>query len=93
LVIRVLHEGQYEIADEPLQRMNDIDEQMFQAVVAGDAGAFRVLLERALSVVRSEGRVLAVDDLRPSDLVLPAPDSTMDEVRSLFVQEGLIKIA
>jgi hypothetical protein len=91
VIIRVLHEGQYEIAEESLRGINDLDQRMFDAVVAGDSGAFQDLLHQVLAVVRAEGHMLAVDDLRPSDHVLPAPDSTLEEVRSLFGQEGHIK--
>ena len=93
MIIRVLHEGQYDLADEPIQRINGLDERLFQAVVEGNSGAFGSLLEQVLAIVREEGHMLATEDLRPSDLVLPAPDSTMDEVRALFEREGLLRTA
>jgi hypothetical protein len=60
-------------------------------VAEGDEPRFRRLFEQILETVRRQGHPLAIDDLRPSELVLPAPDSTMDEVRGLFLQEGLIQ--
>ena len=90
MIIRVLHEDQYELDGQPLERVNALDEQIFKAVIDGDAARYQQLLGQALTVIREQGRPLAVEDLRPSELILPAADSTMDEVRSLFQQEGLI---
>jgi hypothetical protein len=90
MIIRILHEGQYEIQDESLQRLNAVDEDMFAAAASANEGRFRQLLDQALGIIRREGRALAVEDLRPSDLVLPSPDSTLEEVRALLAQEGLI---
>jgi hypothetical protein len=90
MIIRVLHEGQFDLQDDPLGRLNAVDEQLFAAVEARDEPRFRSLLDQALAIVRQSGRALGVDELRPSDLVLPSPDSTLDEVRSLLAQEGLI---
>lgn len=90
MIIRVLHEGQYELEAADLQRVNELDDQLLAVVVAGDEAAFRRLLDQTLSIVRKEGRPLAVEDLRPSDLVLPASDSSLEEVQTLFRQEGLI---
>jgi len=93
MIVRILHEGQYEISDEPLRQVNAVEEEMFAAVDARDEERFRRLLDQVLAIVRRDGRALAVEDLRPSDLVLPAPDSTLDEVRTLLAQEGLINSA
>ena len=90
MIIRVLHEDQYDLQDQALDRVRAVDEQMFAAVEARDEPRFRNLLDQALAIIRQSGRVLGVDELRPSDLVLPSPDSTLDEVRTLLAQEGLI---
>jgi hypothetical protein len=90
VIVRVLHEQQYELDGDALNRLNALDEQIFQSVVAEDANKYKSLMQEALTLIRESGRTLASDDLRPSDLVLPASDSTMEEVRSLFQQEGLI---
>jgi hypothetical protein len=90
VIVRVLHENQYELDGDALNRVNALDEQIFQAVVAQDAAKYRDLMQQVLAVIRRDGRPLALDDIRPSELILPASDSTMDEVRSLFQQEGLI---
>lgn len=91
MIVRILHEGQYELQAEGMQQLNDLDQQAFDAVAEGDEKRFRALLESILNAVRTQGKSLALEDLRPSELILPAPDATLEEVRSLFAQEGLIQ--
>jgi hypothetical protein len=43
-----------------------------------------------LAQVRAHGAPLAPDILEASDLILPHEDSSMDEVRKLLTDEGLI---
>jgi hypothetical protein len=93
VIIRVLHEGQYELDPAALQHMNELDEHMLASVVAGNESVYRRQLGEALEIVRQQGRPLAVEDLRPSDLILPAPDSSLEEVRTLFREEGRISTA
>lgn len=90
MVVRILHEGQYDVQAETLDRLNELDEKLFNAVADGDEPRFRRLFEQVLTLVRQQGKPLAVEDLRPSELVLPAADATMDEVRGLLTGEGLI---
>ncbi len=90
MIIRVLHEGQYEVEGQALQVVDDLDGQIFEAVAEGDRERYQQLYARVLDTVRKEGKPLAIDDLRGSQLVLPAPDSTFDEVRALFEQQGVI---
>ena len=43
-----------------------------------------------LAQVRAQGAPLPADILEASDLILPHEDSSMDEVRKLLTDEGLI---
>jgi hypothetical protein len=90
LIIRVLHEGQYEVEGETLQVVDDLDKQIFEAVADGDRERYQQLFAQVLDTVRKQGKPLAIDDLRGSQLILPAPDSTFEEVRALFEQQGMV---
>jgi len=46
--------------------------------------------EALLAQVRAQGAPLPADILEASDLILPHEDSSMDEVRKLLTDEGLI---
>lgn len=93
MVVRILHEGQYEVGAGSLDELNALDQQAFDAIAEGDEARFRPLFEQILMLVRGRGAPLAAEDLRPSELILPAPDSTMDEVRSLFTETGVLPSA
>jgi len=90
MILRILTEGQYAIEDASIEALNSLDEQLVTAIEENDSGEFEVTLERLLDEVRSTGERVPDDYLGPSDLVLPAPDATLDEVRDMLGEEGLI---
>jgi hypothetical protein len=90
MIVRIMGEGQFEVPAEHLDELNRLDDQLMKAVDAGDEGSFTTALEALLTSVRTAGDELPVDYLGPSDLVLPGPDATIEEVREVLGDEGLI---
>jgi hypothetical protein len=90
MIVRILGEGQYDLDDHALDALNGLDSQLEQAVESGDEEMFRTALHGLLSAVRASGTHHAPDTLDESDLILPPPDATIDEVRELLGDEGLI---
>jgi len=90
MIVRILGEGQWELADEQLTALNSLDSEVEAAVEAGDEVTFANTLAALLDGVRKSGTVLAVDSLEDSDLILPPSDATLEEVRALLSDEGLI---
>jgi hypothetical protein len=90
MIVRIMGEGQFEVPAEHLDELNRLDDQLMKAVDAGDEGSFTTALEALLASVRTAGDELPVDYLGPSDLVLPGPDATIEEVREVLGDEGLI---
>lgn len=90
MIIRIMGEGQREVADGELEHLNELDAALQQAVSAGDEVGFRAALTQLVEGVRSVGTPLADDSLVDSDLLLPHSDATIDEVRSLLDEDGLI---
>ena len=90
MIARILGEGQFRLADGALDRLNPLDDALEAAIESGDDERFRAALVELLQAVRGEGSPLADDELLPSDLVLPAADAHVDEVRELLGDEGLI---
>ena len=90
MILRILEEGQLEVPDGALDELNELDDNLVAAVEAGDEDGFRSTLEALLARVRELGTPLAEDHLGPSELFLPAADSTIDEVRKLMDDEGLL---
>lgn len=90
MIVRISSEGQYNLPGSFIDRLNEIDNELVEAVEAEDQDAFETLLKRMLDLVREHGEPLAVDELVESDLILPEPDLTLREAEELFVGEGLL---
>lgn len=90
MIIRILGEGQYEIPQEAMDALNALDNSLTSAIDSDDEQAFRTGLTQLLAGIREKGSCLADDYLGPSDLVLPGADATVEEVKHLLTDEGLI---
>ena len=90
MIVRISSEGQYNLPGSFIDRLNEIDNELVEAVEAEDQAAYDVLLKRMLDLVRDNGSPVPVDELVESDLILPEPDLTLLEAEELFVGEGLL---
>jgi PspAA-like protein len=90
VIVRILGEGQLEVADDQLDSLNELDSAVESAVESGDIDAFSASLAALLDGVRRAGQPLADDSLDDSDLILPPADATIEEVRELLEGDGLI---
>jgi hypothetical protein len=90
VIVRIATEGQYEIADEDLSALNELDNQAVAACETSDEARFRAAFDELLDLVRNQGRRLGDDELSGSDLILPPPDVSLEEAREEFTGEGLI---
>jgi len=83
-------EGQFELADDESKEFDRLDNALVGHVEKGDEAALRADLEMLTAWVRKNGKRLPDDYLGTSDLVLPTSDSSLQEVKALLDQEGLI---
>ncbi|MDQ4129828.1 MAG: hypothetical protein M3133_02365 [Actinomycetota bacterium] len=90
MILRIMAEGQFEMSDEAIDQLNELDEQLVSAVASGDEESFRRALVALHDRILELGHPLPPDHLGPSDLVLPPADATLVEVRGLLGDEGLI---
>jgi hypothetical protein len=90
MIVRILGEGQLQLPDSAAEELNKLDAALESAVDRNDEAAFRPALAALLAKVRQVGSAAEPDDLRPSELIIPRPDASMDEVRKLLTDEGLI---
>ncbi len=88
MIIRILGEGQYEIADEERSTLEELDATLVKAVDSGDEASFTAALSAINDEVRRAGQALAADAFAPSDLVLPFADATLAETKSLLADSG-----
>ncbi|MDN5894356.1 MAG: hypothetical protein L0H93_10055 [Nocardioides sp.] len=90
MIIRILGEGQYDISDDAVDRLNRLDSEVEKAVETGDEKAFSTALSELLDTVRSIGAPHTLDSIDSSDVVLPPSDATLEEVRESLEDDGLI---
>jgi hypothetical protein len=90
VIVRILGEGQYDVPDSALADLEALDTSLEQACAGGENDAFSTALAALLARVRELGTPVAEDYLGPSELVLPAAEASLNEVRELLTDEGLI---
>ncbi|WP_336318346.1 PspA-associated protein PspAA [Streptomyces lavendofoliae] len=90
MIVRIMGEGQVRLADSHFAELNKLDDELLAEMEGGDGEGFRRTLHALLDTVRQLGEPLPDDALEPSELILPAPDATLEEVRSMLSEDGLI---
>ena len=90
MIVRIMGEGQVRLAESHLTELNKLDDELLREMENGDGPGFRRTLQALLTKVRELGAPLPDDSLEPSDLILPSPDATLEEVRDLLRDDGLI---
>ncbi|MEV7685168.1 hypothetical protein ACFW1F_33455 [Streptomyces bungoensis] len=90
MIVRIMGEGQVELADSHFAELNKLDDELLDKMESGDEAGFRHTLAALLDAVRTLGTPLPDDALEPSELILPSPDATLEEVREMLSEDGLI---
>ncbi|MEU6355939.1 hypothetical protein ABZ896_42625 [Streptomyces sp. NPDC047072] len=90
MIVRIMGEGQVRLADGHLTELNKLDDELLAEMETGDGPGFRRTLQALLAKVRELGDPLPDDSLEPSELILPSEDATLEEVRDLLSDDGLI---
>jgi len=93
MIVRIMGEGQARLADSHLAELDQLDDRLMAEINKGDEEGFRQTFAALLARVRDLGEPLPDDSLEPSQLILPAPDATLEEVRELLNDDGLIPSA
>jgi hypothetical protein len=82
-------QGQYELPDDLLGKLNELDNEAVAAVEAGDEARFHQLFDQMIEMVESGGE-LADDELAESQIIIPPRDLTFEEAKAEFTGDGLI---
>ncbi|HEU4908938.1 MAG TPA: hypothetical protein VFT17_08745 [Propionibacteriaceae bacterium] len=92
MIVRILNEGQWHLSDEAMRGLNSFDDAVEQAVASGDQDQLTKALHALLDRIRTTATQVPDEELEDSDLILPAADSTLEEVQQLLSEseEGLI---
>lgn len=90
MIVRIMGEGQVKLADGHLAELNKLDDELLAEINSDDQDGFRRTFHALLDKVRELGDPVPDDSLEPSGLILPAPGATLEEVRALLSDDGLI---
>lgn len=88
MIVRIMGEGQFELPDDVMERLNELDDALEAALE--DPQGFTPALQALLDSVRAAGRRLGDNELIESEVILPAAESSAAEVRAMLTDEGLI---
>lgn len=90
MIVRIMGEGQVALDDSHFVELNKLDDELLQEMESGDEESFGRTLAALLDAVRRLGTPLPDDALEPSELILPTADASLDEVRQMLNDDGLI---
>lgn len=90
MIVRIATEGQYELLASDEETLLELDREAVSACETRDEEQFQDTFARLLEFIRTNGQPVPEDRLEPSDLILPPPDTTLEEARAEFTGEGLI---
>jgi len=90
MIVRISGEGQYELADDDRDRLNELERAVVAIVESGEQAGFDASYQALLDFVRDAGAKVGDDELEGSDVILPPADTTFAEAGREFTGEGLI---
>jgi PspA-Associated protein len=90
MIIRIMGEGQLRLDEAAVEELNKLDAALELAVEQNDESAFSSALQTLLATARAVGTALPADAIEPSELILPQEGATIDDVRDLLADGGLI---
>jgi len=90
MIVRVIGEGQYEVDEGLVERLNALDRQALDALERNEETELDRCLDGMAKLVREGGTRLSDDVLTPSEIIVPPSDLTLEETRKLISEQGFI---
>jgi hypothetical protein len=91
MIVRVMGEDQYRLDDSYRGQIEQLDAAAEVAMNEGDEAAFASALHELIQAVREHGQVIAVEEIVPSDWIIPGPDMTLSEARERLQQGAAVE--
>ncbi len=86
MIVRILTDNQYRLDDQHGKQLDQLDEQLVAAMEANDREHFNTALQEVVALVRESGTLVGIDEVVPSDVIVPAPDMSLEEARELLTK-------
>jgi hypothetical protein len=90
VIVRIAGEGQFEVPDELVGRLNELDNEAVAAVEAGDEARFHELFGEMVELVKKDCSPVPDDQLVVSEVIIPPADLSFEEAKAEFTGDGLI---
>jgi hypothetical protein len=90
MIVRISGEGQFDLDDSEVDRLNELERAVIAAVDSCSEADYAPAFGALIDYVRSAGRPLAEDALEGSDVILPPADTSLTEAAADFTGDGLI---
>jgi hypothetical protein len=90
MIVRISGEGQYRLPDSDTAKLNELESAVVSLVESGQEDGYSEAFAAVLDFIRSNGEVVADDDLETSSVIIPPSDLTFAEAGKEFTGEGLI---
>jgi hypothetical protein len=90
VIVRIATEGQYELLENDAEALNELDNQAAAACHGDDDEQFQKVFDEMINFIRTHGTPVPDDELAVSDVIVPPPDSSLDEAKAEFTGDGLI---
>ncbi len=87
MIVRILEEGQWEVPDSSMDKIEKLDDALEDALNSGDEAAFKSSLDAIIVKVKELGTELTDDRILPSDLMLPGSEYSLEETKKLLQEE------
>lgn len=87
MIVRIMGGGQWDVPEQTMRRLNVLDDMVAAAVDSRDNDELTALLTEMAELVRSVGRPVDQDGIVFSDLIVPHPNSTVEEIAE-WMQEA-----
>jgi phage shock protein A len=88
IVVRIAGDDQYRLPASARSVLEGLDEDLARAIDKDNADDFARLTRRLVTLVNDMGERLPRDDVRASDLIVPAADMTLDDAKKLLAEGG-----
>ena len=89
-IVRVQGSGQYRLAQPEMDALHSLDRLLAEAVRAHDGPRFHALLSQMITMVRTQGSRLGLDELETSETILPPDTLTVEEAAALLHDDSLL---
>ena len=87
MIIRIVGEGQWQVPDTEMGRLNRIDARVEHAIEAASQNELTEALTELVTTVRTVGTPVADDNIVDSNLIVPDVSATIEEV-SVWLSEN-----